>query len=200
MDIEETNVIKYLFDNILIIKKYYLDKFNYYNKLYDIKNSLTIHIRCDNIWSDSNTNDKRFDTKKTVNNFIKCIQDIKKDEKIILTTDNLPYVSNIFKEHNISFVNIDGVINHSFKQKNVDYEKTLIDLLIINYGKKSIISYWSNFSRVSCFINQKDFYLVKPIFTTQNEELFDFNIDKNNNFQIYRKGNLNEILSKEKYI
>ena len=70
--------------------------------------------------------------------------------------------------------------------------------MIINYGKKSIISYWSNFSRVSCFMHQKEFYLVKPFFTTQKEELFDFNLDKNNNFEIYRKGNLNEILSKEK--
>ena len=70
-------------------------------------------------------------------------------DRILLITDNYKKVSSYLNKYNIkNIINIHGEITHSLKENNVDYEKTLIDMLLIGHTKHSIISYWSNFGRI----------------------------------------------------
>jgi len=198
LDIDEVDVIQYLFKNILIPKKKILEKLEKYNKMYDIENKTVVHIRCINNWNDCNTNDKCFDTLKTIGKFINSIKQIvNNNEKIVLLSDNMDMVVPEILKNDIDIIKIDGDVGHSSKSRNLNYEKTLLDLLIIGTGKNNIISYWSNFSRIGILRTKKPFILVSPYFNElHSTKKFNFNIKAP---ELYRKGEFYEILAKEGY-
>jgi len=164
--------------------------------MYDIENKTVVHIRCINKWNDCNTNDHCFDTLKTIGKFIKSIKQIvNNNEKIVLLSDNMELVVPEMLKNNIDIVKIDGDVGHSSKSKNLNHEKTLLDLLIIGTGKNNIISYWSNFSRIGILRTKKPFILVSPYFNeSHSKEKFNFNIKVP---ELYRKGEFYEMLAKE---
>jgi len=194
INIPEMDVIQYLFENILIPKKSILNKLTDLKQKYDIQNKVAVHIRCNNVWNDSNRNEGRFSVIKTINNFIQCIKTLNID-KVVLLSDNMNNVRPIFKQHNIEFIEIDGKVGHSLKTSNLDYEKTLLDMLLIGACKFSIISFWSNYGRIGVLRKKKDFFIVMPVLN-QPIEKFDYNVKMNLDI-IFRKGNNHEILSKE---
>jgi hypothetical protein len=198
IDINEVDVIQYLFKNIIIPKKTILEKLEKYNEIYNIENNTVVHIRCINRWNDGNGENKIFDTSKTIGKFIKSIKQIVNDnEKIILLSDNMECVIPEMLKNNIDIIKIDGDVGHSSKSRNLNYEKTLLDLLIIGTGKNNIISYWSNFSRLGILRTKKPFFIVSPHFNENHSpEKFNYNIEVP---ELYRKGEFCEILAKEGY-
>ena len=203
INIKETDVINYLFKNILIPKKQYLEKLNYYIDTYDITNIIGMQIRLGNKWNDGFT--KNSLTEKTILNFINCLKYINKmdnisSDRILLITDNYKEVSSYLNKYNIkNIINIHGEITHSLKENNVDYEKTSIDMLLIGHTKHSIISYWSNFGRIGVLQNKTiNIWLVEPEFENNIINKNRQWRDKNDPDVIeFRKGHLNELLSKE---
>jgi hypothetical protein len=195
---EEYKVINELFSKILIPKKEIYEVYEYYKSAYNFDNSLCVHIRCENKWNDSNTDEKRWKINETVNRFIECITMLKNKNKfdnVILITDNPERIRPLF--NNINYVIISGHISHSLNSDIVDYEKTLVDLLTIGSCKENIISLWSNFSRIGCLRTLKSPYIIEPVETGTYSTPFYFNID---NIGGYRKAELSELLSKEKIL
>ena len=196
INIKETDVINYLFKNILIPKKQYLEKLNYYIKKYDIKNLVGIQLRMlefVNLKDNSNPLDI-----KTIDRFIECFKQISNNNKILLCTDNLSITKNFFTNNGIEVINIDGNITHSINQKS-DYEKTLLDMLLLGECKSVIISYWSNFGRIAVLRKlHSDYWLIEPEFKYPRINKLRQWRDTNDPDVIeFRKGNLDEILSKE---
>ena len=197
IDIKEVEVINYLFKKILIPKKIYLEKLNYYTKKYDLQELTCIQYRVGNLWKDSFKNNNL--THLTTERFIKCFQKISQHNKLVLVTDNLDFVKNEFKKNGIEIISLQGRITHSLKHSNIDYEKTLLDMLVIGECKNVIISYWSNYGRIGVLSALKyNYYLVEPDFQNNHENKLRQWRDNNDPDVIgFRKGELNEILSKE---
>tara|TARA_B110000211_G_C14012977_1_gene524077 strand:- start:875 stop:1300 length:426 start_codon:yes stop_codon:yes gene_type:complete len=128
--------------------------------------------------------------------FIKSIKRIvNNNEKIVLLSDNMELVIPEMLKNNIDIIRIDGDVGHSSKSENLNYEKTLLDLLIIGTGKNNIISYWGNFSRLGILRTKKPFFIVAPYLNENHSfEKFNFNIKVP---ELYRKGEFYEILAKE---
>lgn len=202
INIEEENIIKYLFLNILIPKKIYMDKLNFYNNKYNISESILLQIRT-----------LKFKNLKDVNNplhtdtiikFINCFKKLGGKDKCILVSDNIDLVKPLLEKEGIkNIVIIDGEISHSLKMHNINHEKIILDMLLIGIAKYSIISYWSNFGRLGILRTKlNNFWLVEPKFEQMIENGKDLRTmcrDKNDPLvENFRIGKFSEILSKDK--
>ena len=181
INIKQEDIIKILFQKIIIPKKNILNQLKSYKNVFKLENKICVHIRCNNKWNDSNSYEKQFKVVDTIKQFIKCIKYLTK-EPILLITDNLEIVQKVFQENNIAFFTTPGEICHSLKSETVDYNKTLLDLLLIGETKKTIISYWSNFSRIGVLRSLNEVYAVNPILNI-NKEYFNYNINFNEEFK-----------------
>jgi hypothetical protein len=194
LTVPETEIIKHLFKHILIPHKRVQEKFEKLRSELQMENSTCVHIRCDDVWGDSNSKECRFNVDKTIERFIECFRQI--GNPIILLTDHPERVDKIFKEKGVSYLTIPGEISHSFKSENVDYDKIVLDLLTIGECKDVVISYWSNFSRIGILRT-----LIKPwiVQVCRNinhiVDLFSFNLELK---QSFRKAEPKELLSKER--
>ena len=199
--IDETDVIQYLFQNIIIPKKKYLEKLNYYITKYDLHNSVCIQLR---MLRFKKTLPTGIDNQNplhvnTIKRFIDCFKQNTENNKLILVTDNL-LTKSIFESNGITdIVNIEGDITHSLKSHNQDFEKTLLDMLIIGECKHVIISYWSNFGRLGALrTKMKNIWLVEPDFLNMKGRDWK-KICRGGMAPVigYRKARWKEILSKE---
>lgn len=172
---KEHELIPYFFNNIGIPKSNVLEKC----KKYNYEDSVCVHIRCGDVWSDSNCNDEQFKVKETVYRFVDCIKNLHYTGNLYLLSDNMPYVTKIFDQENIKYQTIEGIVGHSGKsiQNPVpnDCEKTIVDLYIIGECTQSVISYWSNFSRIGVLRTGKDTNIVLPDLN-QPFDVFGFNV------------------------
>ena len=197
-DIDVTSIVlTNVFMNVILLPK--KDHLDYLKSNFNLSNTLGVHIRCDNVWGDSNSNEKRFDVTKTIYQFVKCIKCVNPENNpVLLITDNIPAVNKIFKEENINFFMIQGVPGHSCKEKICDKKKISLDLLSLGECKEVIISYWSNFSRAGVLRTLKPCYAVKPILNQPEEEFnFGLNINDGLNSDGFRIINHCELLSKD---
>ena len=205
IDINETDVIQYLFKNILIPKKQYLEKLDYYVTKYDIHNSVGIQLRMltfNNMADNPNPLHIR-----TIDRFIECFKKLTENNKLILITDNLEISKPLFENNGISdIVNIEGNITHSIRHANKDYEKTLLDMLIIGECKHIMLSYWSNFGRIGVLrTKHKSVWLIEPEFKDMNwwsnrggkEAQRQWRDVDDPSVIEYRSASLKELLSKE---
>ena len=138
----------------------------------------------------------------TIKRFIDCFKKNTENNRLILVTDNL-LTKSIFESNGITdIVNIEGDITHSLKSHNQNFEKTLLDMLIIGECKHTIISYWSNFGRIGALrTKNKNIWLIEPEFLNMNYRGRDWKRawrDKEDPIVIgYRKASWKELLSKE---
>jgi hypothetical protein len=179
--IKQEEVIKILFQEIIIPKLKILNMVESYKKIYKLKEKICVHIRCNNKWSDSNSNEKEFKVDETIRKFSQCIRSITY-EPVLLITDNLEQVKNIFQEENVLFFVTPGLVSHSLKSNTIDYEKTLLDLLLIGETHTSIISYWSNFSRIGVLRTLNTVYVVNPVLNMEKEK-FNYCINFDQEFK-----------------
>lgn len=191
--VPETEIINHLFSKILIPHDRVQEKFAQLYSELKMSEAICVHIRCDDVWGDSNSGECRFKVNETIDRFIECIRQIG-NNRIILVTDNLERVDAIFKARGVAGFAISGKASHSSKSSEVDYDKTILDLLTIGACKEAVISYWSNFSRIGVLRTLLRPWIVQ-VLKTNNLVNFDFNIQLDNPF---RKAELAELLSKEK--
>ena len=192
IEIKQEDVIKILFKKIIIPNKNILDLVHSVNKVYNLKDKVCVHIRCNNKWNDSNSNETEFKVLDTIKQFTKCIKNITL-EPVLLITDNLELVKKVFQEEKIEYFVTPGEVCHSLKSNSIDFIKTLLDLLLIGETKISIISYWSNFSRIGVLRTLNTIYAVNPILNLEKNK-FNYNIYFNEKF---KKIESKDILFKE---
>jgi FkbM family methyltransferase len=198
MLIPETYIISYLFNHILKVREDHLQRFNSLQDQLNMKDSICVHLRCDDVWGDSNSGEIRFAVDPTIRRFVKCIKQCDSDCKsVILISDHADRVIPIFEENDIKCSIIAGGVKHSSKCSDVDHEKTILDILTIGACKTSIISYWSNFSRIGVLRTLIKPWIVQPETKKLNSCAWDFNVDMEQNIE-FRQANLEELLSKER--
>lgn len=201
IDIKEEDIIKYLFENILIPKKEFIEKLHKFCNKYDIKNSVVVNIRMLKFKNMKDNNNPLH--VKTLDRFIECFKNKTSNNKFIVVTDNLELIDPILREKGINdIITYRGEITHSLSTRDNNYEKVLIDMLIIGEAKHAIISYWSNFGRIGVLRCKNNFSLVEPEFMDMNYKGRDWSKewrDKDDPIvKNFREGNFKEILSKEK--
>ena len=192
IEIKQEDVIKILFKKIIIPNKNILDLVHSVNKVYNLKDKVCVHIRCNNKWNDSNSNETEFKVLDTIKQFKKYIKNITL-EPVLLITDNLELVKKVFQEEKIEYFVTPGEVCHSLKSNSIDFIKTLLDLLLIGETEISIISYWSNFSRIGVLRTLNTIYAVNPILNLEKDK-FNYNIYFNEKF---KKIESKDILFKE---
>ena len=195
LNFDQSKITNLIFKEILIPKKEHLDKINFYKKKYDLGNLLSIHIRCATLWGDDNTGEIRFDITKTVYNFIEAMKKLNYKGKVLLITDDIEYVSKIFEKEEIDYIFIEGNATH-IKMSGVvdmDIEKLLMDLYLMSETKISLISYWSNFSKIGALRKMNNIYIVKAEIVEDEKKWYDSHVisAKIKNI-LYKVGNQNE--------
>lgn len=196
ISIQETEAVYHLFQKILLPHKAHWEKFKLLDEVLKMEQCICVHVRCDDVWGDSNTDERRFNVDETIKRFAKCINEINKDgNKVILISDNPDRVLPIFIKENIKAITFAGTISHSEKSSSIDYEKTMLDLWTIGSCKDVIISYWSNFGRIGVLRTLKCPMLVDAVINQDQKQPFNFNVDMKG--CEFRRAELNELLSKE---
>jgi FkbM family methyltransferase len=196
--VTETNVINYLFDHILKVKEAHLLRFNSLQDQLNMKDQICVHLRCDDVWGDSNSGETRFAVDSTIRRFVKCVKQCDMNCKsVILISDHVDRVIPIFEENDIKCNLIPGGVKHSSKYSDIDHEKTILDILTIGSCKTSIISYWSNFSRIGVLRTLISPWIVQPETKRNNSCAWDFNVDVDQGVE-FRRARPDELLSKER--
>jgi hypothetical protein len=193
----ETNVINYLFKNILLPHPAHLQRFVSLQKELKMEDAICVHLRCDDVWEDSNSGEARFVVNPTIRRFARCIKQCRtEDQPVILISDHADRVVPIFADEDIKCSVIPGETSHSSKCYNIDYAKTILDIMTIGACRTSIISYWSNFSRIGVLRTLITPWIVQPELQKNSQHSWDFNVDIDS--VEFRQARLEELLSKER--
>lgn len=184
---DEIDMIRALFCRHLKLKPETIDAVS----RYDFRNSITVHIRLIAKWAgESNEDQGQFDHDRTIDNFIACIKHVRKPgQQVVLFSDDVDYVKSAMMRSGIDVVCLPGEVQHLVSMGRDDsYTKLLTDMFLINSGECSVVSHWSNLSRISVLLNQKPFYVVRA-----EGPGFGFSYSVH---EMFRKGELREMLAK----
>ena len=195
--VPETEVITHLFGSILLPHPAYTERFAHLLEELKLERALCVHVRCDDVWEDSNTGERRFDVDGTIRRFARCVRSLTRDEmSVVLISDHPDRVLPLFAEEGVTCNMIPGQVAHSGKSSSVDHEKTMMDLWTIGACREVILSYWSNFSRIGALrTGERRRWIVEPVIRGWDGP-FDFNVRMERDVE-WRQADLAELLSKE---
>lgn len=176
--IEELNydrrtIYRELFDYLFTLRSEHQENYDYLKENILNKNGRTIgvHIRTNHFWGDV-----PFMDDYTYENFIQAIEKIlKENDKIFVCTDNPEYIVKLKNRFPDRVVNsLKGRVVHNTKSKDQNLEdllKTFYEIKLLAECDVRVLSYWSNFSRVSGLLAGDNNYIV------------DFSVDCGANWQ-----------------
>ena len=197
LPIPEPEVIHHLFEHILLPRPTHLQRFEQLRKELRMEDAICVHVRCDDVWGDSNTGEGRFAVDDTIRRFARCVKSVAKPgSPVILLSDHVDRVLKVFLEESVVCLTIPGEASHSSKSFAPNHEKTLIDLLTIGACRTAIVSYWSNFSRVGVLRTRTKPWIVQASMMRRAGIPFEFNVCMGEGVE-FRQAELSELLSKE---
>jgi hypothetical protein len=197
LPIPEPEVIHHLFEHILLPKSTHLRRFEQLRTELRMEDAVCVHVRCDDVWGDSNTGEQRFAVNDTIRRFARCAKSLADlGSPVILLSDHMDRVLEIFRQEGVVCLVIPGEASHSSKSSEPNHEKTLVDLLTIGACRTAIVSYWSNFSRVGVLRTRTSPWIVQASLAERASAPFEFNVRMGEGVE-FRQAELSELLSKE---
>jgi hypothetical protein len=195
--VPETEVFMRLFRDVLLPHPTHAERFARLSEELKLEQALCVHVRCDDVWGDSNTGERRFDVDGTIRRFARCVRSLTRGEMpVVLISDHPDRVLSLFAEEGITCSMIPGQVAHSGKSTSVDHEKTMMDLWTIGACREAVLSYWSNFSRIGALrAGERRPWIVEPVVRGWDGP-FDFNVRVGRDVE-WRQADLAELLSKE---
>lgn len=176
------NVFEELFNYLFVFKEEYAKNYDYLkeNILNSTGKNIGVHIRTNHFWGDIPYMDE-----SGFQNFVLGIESIIEDnDKIFLSTDDKKYVELLKQKFpNNKVHSLKGRVVHNTKSEDQTVEdlvKAFYEIKLLSECDVRVLSYWSNFSRVTGLIGKG------------NNIIVDFEIDPKANWQTgnwwYNKG------------